>query len=298
MRTIPSTLQSHLEQTATTTCIIWKIVCRDGDVFGFADLDTDVEYDDGTGVITYRARAGYEQSQISASGDLGVDNAEATGLVATWDYPEAITETQIQAGKFDYAEHWVWLVNYLDLDTSDEPYVAKHLELMSGTVGKITISSGQLWNTELRSLSQQMKQDIVPLTSLTCRYRFGSPECGIDAEALWLDFEVTDVGLEDDRTFTIDLSPADHAYQPGLVNWVTGDNAGLSPEVEDNTGSVVTLAPAAKYPIQIGDTGRIRPDCRKRFIEDCIGIYDNGLEFGAEPNIPIGDEDALNRGDL
>lgn len=298
-RNIPITLQSHLEQAATTLCLLVKIVCLDGTTFGFTTSDRDRTYDDGLGPVTYTAATGFEMSDVAASADLGVDNAEATGLVSVFDLPVGISQQDVDAGRLDYAEQWVYLVNYEDLDTSDSPYAAKHAELFSGTVGRGKVSFGQLLNLELRSLSQQMKQNFVALTSITCRRDFGDALCGIDAEALFLDFEVTAVGAENDRAFTasgmaLDSPPvADHLFEPGLVRWTVGDNAGTSPEVEDNIGPVITLATPTRRPIQIGDQGQIRRDCKKRFLEDCIGEYANGDNFDGEPNIPVGEDEQL-----
>lgn len=304
MRSIPVTLQDHLEQSAQTLCLLLKIVCRDGDVFGFTSNDRARTYDDGVHLLEYQQRAGFEMSAVEATSELGVDNAEASQLIPVFDLPDDITELQINGGKLDYAEFWVWGVNYEDLDTSDSPYVAKHWEVMSGTLGQARMTDGQLVFNELRSLSQQMQQSIVPLTSLTCRTELGSPICGVDVTPLWRDFTVTDVGFESDRTFTIvgpeADSPAieDWRYTPGLVEWYTGDNAGMRPQVESVAVGVVTLSTATRYPVQNGDTGRIRPDCRKRYLEDCIGVYANGLEFDGEPHLPIGDEDTLSSGEL
>ncbi len=297
MRNASPELLAHLEGPDTTVCVLIKMVCADGDSFGFADHDRDVEYADGmdTFGLTYRKREGYEQAQVAAETGLGVDNSEASGRIAVWDYPDHITEEQINAGKLTGAEHWVYLVNYEDLSMG-------HIELHSGNVGQVKVTDGQVWNTELLALSARMKQDIVPLTSLTCRRVFGDSICGVDAEALFQDFEIASVGVEDDRVFTLVVyssgPPTDAEFEPGLVRWLTGDNAGTSPEVETNVGATVALATPTRYPMKVGDTGKIRPDCKKRFREDCIAIYDNGLNFDGEPDIPIGDEDDTNRGDL
>lgn len=284
-------MQAHLEQAATTVCVVIKIVCQDGDTFGFADHDKDVPYDDGSdtnGPVVYRAREGYEQSPVAATTGLGVDNAEATGRVAVWDYPDHITEEQINAGKLTGAEQWVYLVNY------EDPSMG-HVELHSGNVGQVKIIDGDIWNTELLALSARMKQDIVPLTSVTCRRVFGDSVCGIDAEALFEPFEVTDIDFgETDRIFEIDLAPASGFYDWGLVRWTSGANSGTSPEVEGNAGPVVVLATPTRYPVQVGDQGLIRIGCRKRFREDCIGVHDNGLNFDGEPDLPLADEDADN----
>lgn len=304
MRSIPITLQAHLEQAAQTTCLLLKYVCRDGDVYGYTDHDRAITYDDGLGEVAYQQRAGFEMSQLSATAEMGVDNAEAPALIPVFDLPDEISPEQIHGGKLDGAEFWIYLVNYEDLDTSGSPYVPKHSEMMCGTVGQVRMENDQLVVPELRSLSAQMGQTITPLTSLTCRLIFGSPECGVDADALWDTFTVTAVGAESDRTYTITgpelNSPAivDDRYQPGLTQFLTGDNAQRYFQVESNVGQVITQAEATRFPVQVGDTGRIRPDCRKRFLEDCIGIYANGLNFDGEPNLPINDEDLNNAGDL
>lgn len=299
MRNVPAALQAHLESSATTLCLLLKIVCRDGTTFGFTTNDKDRTYDDGQGAITYTAPTGFEMSEVSASSDLGVDNAEAGGLIPIFDFPETISEQDIDAGLLDYAEQWVYLVNYSDLDTSDSPYVAKHAELFSGTIGRGSVSFGQLLRLELLSLTNQMRQNFVQKTSVRCRNDFGDEFCSVDAEALWQDFEVTAVGAESDRTFTADglglSSPptADDFFKPGLVRWTYGRNAGTRPEVEGNVGAVITLATPTRYPVEVGDLGQIRPDCKKRFLEDCIGLYNNGLNFNGEPNLPLADDAQL-----
>ncbi len=58
-------------------------------------------------------------------------------------------------------------------------------------------------------------------------------------------------------------------------------------------GAVVTLSEPAIYPIQVGDTFRIRPDCAKRYQEDCINVWANGPNFKGEPLIPTGDATAI-----
>ena len=55
----------------------------------------------------------------------------------------------------------------------------------------------------------------------------------------------------------------------------------------------VTLGEPTPFPIQIGDTFRIRPDCRKRYAEDCIAVWNNGINFKGEPLIPVGDSASI-----
>lgn len=288
MRLIDSVLQEHIEGDSTTECQLLRIACTDGDVFAFSGLDADVLYDDGDGAQNYIARYGMEVSNFSSEAGLGVDNAEAS-MLFLFDVSGAVTAQQIEAGKFDYAEYVVYVVNYMDLTAG------RHVVLSSGTIGQVGSVDGQTFTPELRSLSQQTKQTIGDLTSITCRTKFGSAQCGIDAEALWETHTVTDVGEESDRSFTADtITAATGFFAPGLAQFLTGDNYGKYIEVEGNTGPDIALRFPTRKPIVIGDTFRIRPDCKKRFIEDCIGLYDNALNFRGEPNLPLGDEGQLN----
>lgn len=186
--------------------------------------------------MTYRAHTGFNGSAQIASADLSVDNAEAESLEATYTVP-GVTQAAIDAGLFDKAPFVMYRVNYRDLAMG-------HEVLASGTVGEQTLKVGGVAVLELRSLSQQLKQSVVELDSLTCRVKqFGSQPgderfpCGYDLTAEWVNFTVTAVGDEVTRSFDTDaISEADEYYAPGLVEWFTGDNAGQQVEIEAHSG--------------------------------------------------------------
>jgi uncharacterized phage protein (TIGR02218 family) len=213
LKTIPIALQSHLDGDATTLCQLTRIETKDGTVYGFTDLDMDVVYDDGDGSVTYSSENGFTPSRVQASADLAVDNAELAGLVMD----AGITEPQIRAGLFDYARVKVYRVNYMDLTQG-------HEVIASGTAGE-TIFSNNGWRTEFRSLTQQLKQPISKLYSLTCRVPFGSAKCG--KAFTWVSGTVTAVGANTKRQFTdTALTQADGYFDMGVVEWLTGNNAG------------------------------------------------------------------------
>lgn len=76
-RNVPAALAQHLKSAATTTCFLLQIVPRRADAFGITTLNRDVEYDDGTLALTYRAKRGYTASDTVTKSDLSVNNAEA-----------------------------------------------------------------------------------------------------------------------------------------------------------------------------------------------------------------------------
>lgn len=308
-RQIPIALQAHLDGDATTTCLLLRIASvRPGFApYGVTTLDRDVEYDDGDGVIVYSAAIGSQPTALQNRADLSVDNAESESLVPEFDVP--VSEEDIRAGVYDYAQFNLYLVNYKDLSMG-------HVLLRSGTIGRITIDGdGLSMVNELRGLSAELKQSICEKDSLTCRATFGSQSeqnshgdiverfpCGVDATALLHSGTVSAVGLENTLTFTVTpFTFAEDEFVPGMVFWVTGQNAGRSQEVETNSAAgVFTLAHPADFPIKIGDSLQYRVDCNKQArdtVKGCKADIRWGgewvLHFRGEPDIPIGDAGAM-----
>ena len=79
-------------------------------------------------------------------------------------------------------------------------------------------------------------------------------------------------------------------FEGGTVEWIDGDNQGTSMEVKsyDPEDSTVGLWLAAKFPIRVGDRFFAYPGCDKRR-DTCIIIFDNMLNFRAEPDMPMFD---------
>lgn len=281
MKSIPVALQSHLDGDATTLCLLTRIACKDGTVIGFADLDVDIAYDDGDGTVTYEAEnGGLAPQRLQASSDLTVDNTELQGWVSS----SGITEAQIRAGLFDYAQVRIYRVNYMDTSQG-------HEIVATGTAGE-TVFSANGWRTEFRSLVQQLRQPISKLYSLTCRAKFGDAQCG--KSFTWVSGTVTSVGTETDRMFDSGVSGADDLYNLGVVEWLTGDNAGGQMEVDDFGSGEFVLSLAMPYAIQVGDTFRVRKDCNKEWDDASNGCLfhwagDRALHFRGEPHIPVAD---------
>lgn len=291
-RTVDATLQTHLDGEGKTLCFLLKITAQDGSSFGVTSLDQDVAYDDGDGSITYSATIGLNQAAIRSTSDLGVDNTEAQMIIAdSGDF----SAQDIEAGVLDYADFIIYRINYKDLTSG------RHYKVLSGTTGAVRNMDGVAGLLELRSLSQDLKQTFVESYGLSCRAVHGSTTpanlaCNFDADALFQNLGVLSVSSETDRVFTADGTPAATGpngalgFEPSIVEWLTGDNAGLTSEVEDLTGDVISLRFPTGFAIVDTDTFKIRPDCAKRFIADCLDEYDNVLNFRGEPLIPLADE--------
>ncbi|MFN8993818.1 MAG: DUF2163 domain-containing protein, partial [Pseudomonadota bacterium] len=196
MRTIPIALQAHLDSDATTTGHLLRIepVRAGYSVVGLTDLDVDVAYDDGDGLVQYLAPVGFTASALVSTSDFTVDNAETQSLFPEYEVPQ-ISEADIRAGAYDYAGFKLYLVNYTDLSQG-------HVLLMTGTLGEMKTVDGVAFFGELRSLFQQFRQSIVERDSLTCRATFGSQSadspdaatapkierfpCGVVVNGLWV----------------------------------------------------------------------------------------------------------------
>lgn len=303
MKTIPISLQNHLDEDATTLWLLTRVETKDGTVFGFCEGDEDFVYDDGDGAVTYQAENGFTPSRLQGTADLSVDNAEIAGVVRD----NGITMAQIRAGLFDYAKLRIYRVNYLNPS-------AGHEIVDVGTAGE-TVFSDVGWRTEFRSLKEQLRQPLSDLYTLTCPARFGSQPIGTGPDSsgeqpfeerfpcgkefTWFNGTVTDVNSTTEFEAPA-LSQAHDFFTLGVVDWITGDNAGAQMEVElyarDSSVLVptVTLALPMPSPIQSGDTFRIRKDCSKVWDDTENGcMFHFGADwkdhFRGQPDIPVAD---------
>ena len=308
-RNIPIQLLQHLGGGATTMCAVVKITpVQPGYAeYGVTSHDLDVLYDDlVSGPLNYSAAIGTEPSSLVASSDMSVAGGESRQLMPVFDTPAS--EEDMVAGAYDFAKFVIYLVNYKDLTPG------RHILLQTGTLGRNTITdNGLSWTTELRGLTQALKQSITEKWSLSCRATFGSmpvgtgggvkeerSPCKFDASVLWEPGTVTGQGLDVSQSFTTTgLDPA-YGGAPGTVRWLTGRNAGRTDEVEsfDEDGAVQTigLTFGSMFPVEVGDTFEFRDDCPKTIV--ACKARDNFPNYRGEPSIPVSDNGALSAGSL
>ena len=107
MKELSTAMAAHVRGHVTTLATCWKITRRDGTVMGFTDHDTDITFES----VTYIAASGFTPSAVASSAALNVDDLDVEGMLSAG----AITETDLLAGVYDYAEIDVFQVNYADL---------------------------------------------------------------------------------------------------------------------------------------------------------------------------------------
>lgn len=306
-RVVSATMAQSYESDASTRCWIMRIdpVTPGFSSFGACGLDRGLTYDDGDDELFYSPIVGFQPSTLMSTADLSIDNAESNNLLPEFDFP--ISEADIIAGVYDFAEFTAYEVDYENLVPASGTILAH------GTLGRFRIVDyGLSFVEELRGLADQLKQSVCQKDSLGCRAIFGSQPkgtlgaevtelfpCGFDTSSLLDSFTVTSVGIESTITFDTGLTTTVDQYSPGMVKWTTGANAGRSQEVESNDAAGgITLAYPTAFPIQVGDTGTVRPDCNKQARDELKGCKahwgaDWILHFRGEPDIPIGDQGAL-----
>lgn len=296
-KTIPSVLLAHKAQPVTTLCRLLKIRCKDGTTFGFTSLDRDITYNDGIGpdspstATLYHSSNGFTPVRLSTAAGTSVDNTDLNGILADLD-TLGITEQQVRSGKLDYADAWVFEINYNDLTPGHHEMKAR------GNCGAVT-AQGEGFSAEFRSLMQRLKQSLGEVTSVSCRAKFGDTRCG--KAFTWIAATITAVsGTEPDRIFTCaSLGQATDFFVPGVVEVLSGDNEGATIEVETFTsGGIITLSLPTYFNFAVNDNIQIRQDCNKDWDDDEHGcLYhwttDRALHFRGEPKIPLGQEGAL-----
>lgn len=291
MKSIPIALQAEFDKPATTRCRLLKIVTVGGDTYSFTTTNRPVTYNDGAGSLVYQVMSGFDHSAVVSTGDTSVDNAEARILLLPG---TPFSEAQVIAGELDGASFSVYEIDYT------QPALG-HRVVAYGYLGKPKISKGGLSiAVELRSLVDLLRQTPWEKWQIRCRVKqFGSQvgeerfPCKYDLSSEWVNgVSVTSVGIESDRTFTASaLLQATDYFAPGMIEWVTGDNVGLSFEVEAFvSGGTITTTFGMPYPVQVGDTFNIRRDCTRSWSgHNSCETYNNRANYRGEPNIKPAD---------
>ncbi len=265
------TLADLASDTQTfNTC--WLITRTDATVFSWTDCDQPLV----VGGVTYSPTDGYTPSANQSKSDFSTDNLEVAGFL---DSP-AITEGDVAEGKWDYAQVRVFMVNRNNIANGT-------YEMRYGWLGQVKIVSPGQYTAEIRGLSQAIQNTIGDLMTPTCRYKLGSARCTVNLASFTVSGAVvTSVGSTQEFTAS-GLTQAAGYFSFGTLTWVTGNNAGVSMDIQGfGAGGVVLMQLPMINAIGIGDTFNIVAGCSKRFQNDCIGKFNNGINFGGFPYVP------------
>lgn len=272
MKTIPGPLLAHIQSETPSLCTLWRIARSDGTVLAFTDSDIDVVYNDGNGSLTYAARTGYLRSNVDNSNTLSVDNVDVEGFVDD----AALTDADIRNGKYLNAEVRVMLVN------RESPTMG-HVMVRRGRIGEIT-QRDDFYQAEMRGLTQYYTQRFVESLTPECRADLGDARCGVNTASFSQTVTVTAVPTAK-RSFNATTVQADGYYAFGLLEWLTGGNAGAKMEIKSQVGGLWTLFLPMAVPIAIGDTATVIAGCNHTAAQ-CKAKFSNLLNFRGEPFVP------------
>lgn len=272
MKQISPELETHLAGEVTTLATCWKLTRRDNALLGFTDHDQDIIFE----TVTYKAASGFTPSSIDSSASLSVDNLDVEGMLAD----ASITETDILAGKYDFAEIEIFQVNYQNL-----PQGA--LKLRRGWLGEVSLQK-QRFVAEIRGLTQRLSQTIGELFSPSCRATLGDGRCKVNLTSHTVTGSVTSVASSQEFADST-RTEASGLFGFGLLTFTSGANSGTSIEVKEYihnaSGGRFSLALPIPYVITPGDTYSVGKGCDKT-IGTCFGRFNNVINFRGEPSVP------------
>lgn len=265
MKAASAGLITHLAQETTTLATCWKITRRDTTVMGFTSHIESLTVS-GT---TYSADMGsYVPSTIRTSSDMAVDNLE---LQAVFD-SAYITEQDLRAGKYDFAQVEIFQVNYTDVSQGV-------LKLRRGWLGEVA-SHGHYFQAELRGLMQALQQTVGRVYGKRCDADLGDARCMVSLAGITLSGTVTSVASRQQFDGT-----AIPARRGGLLTWTSGANVGFRMEVQSLGVSTIALVLPMGYDIAAGDSYTVYPGCDK-LLSTCKATFNNVVNFRGHPYIP------------
>lgn len=277
MRDIPSALQARLDSGITTLAHCWKLARRDGVVQGFTDHDDDLLVDG----VTYRAGTGFTSSEAASRFDLSVDGTEIAGALSD----DALSESDLAAGRYDAASIESWLVDWSD--------VSLRVLVARSTLGEVK-REGQAFSAELRGLADRLSQQSGRLFTVRCSADLGDARCRFDLAVAGLQGEGAVASVESMSTIVaagLDAF-AEGLFSGGKLTWTSGANDGLSVEIKEHrvvSGHArLSLWQAMPEAIMGGDGFVITAGCDKRFAT-CRDRFANAANFRGFPHIPGND---------
>jgi uncharacterized phage protein (TIGR02218 family) len=268
MKKLSGKLQKHLSKEVITLATCWHLKLKDGKTMGFTAHDQDIKYNG----LTYHANSGFTPSAVASHATVDVDNLDVEGILNS-DY---ITESDIIAGKYDFAELEIFMLNYNNIQ-------AGKLHLKRGWLGEVSFSRNY-FVAEVRGLSQALTKNLGNLYSRYCRTSFGDHKCKVRLEQYTFQGKITKT-IDNTSFEDTGLTNPDNFFTHGLIRFLSGANKRLKMEVKSYQINKIQLILPTPYPLSVGDIFDITAGCDKSF-EACINKFNNALNFRGEPHIP------------
>jgi len=268
MRTASSNMTAHLAGEVTSLAICWQLTLVGGTVMGFTDHTSDLTISS----VLYKAATGFSPTSVETKDKFSVDNLDVAGILDA----ASITEVDIMAGKYDFAEILIFMVNVTDLTQG----IITHRR---GWLGEVSLKNGQ-FVAEVRGLAQKLQQNIVELFSPTCRAVFGDTRCKANLASYTVGGTVNTITSRQVFISTA-MTQAAGYFSGGEIQWLTGANAGRRMEIKQFGNTQFTLVLPMPNNVAVGDTFNAIAGCDKT-IGTCASRFNNAVNFRGEPYVP------------
>jgi uncharacterized phage protein (TIGR02218 family) len=261
-------MNAHLAGEVTSLAVCWQLTLTDNTVMGFTDHTSDLTISS----VLYKAATGFSPTSIETKDRFSVDNLDVAGILDS----AAITEVDIMAGKYDFAEILIFMVNVTDLSQG----IITHRR---GWLGEVSLQNGQ-FTAEVRGLAQKLQQNIVELYSPTCRAVLGDARCKVALAGFTATGAINTVTSR--QVFISNsMTQAAGYFSGGEVQWLTGANAGRRMEIKEFSNKQFTLVLPMPNNVAVGDTFNAIAGCDKTF-NTCFTKFSNAVNFRGEPYVP------------
>ena len=273
-RSVPSAILNDLEAGCATLARCWKVVRRDGQVFGFTEHDQDIVADG----VTFLASSALSASDVEQKLGLGISNFNAVGGFSSG----VIEEDDIKAGLWDEAQVTEY---YVDWNTPANFFIS-----FSGPTGEWSWSEN-VFETTLQGASTATEKTLGRSFQRLCDATFGDAHCGVDATSATYRGTATVTSVVNPRRFAVSGvgGYADKFFEFGKLVWQTGANAGEtnSVRIHRNVGGSVSVEiwekPSAT--VQAGDTAQLTAGCDRRGAT-CRAKFSNYVNFRGFETMP------------
>lgn len=271
-KSLPSSLQTHLDGGATTMAMCWKVVRQDGVVQGFTEHDADLT----VGGQTYLARSGFSATQVSQTLGLSVDNLNVEGALSS----DTINEDDLANGKYDSAELTLIWVNWAD--------TTQYTVLSRGYLGEVKRGE-TAFSAEFRSLATKLSQQTGRTYQRTCDAQLGDARCKVNLNLAA--YKATGaVTTASGRSLTVSgiSSFTSGWFTHGLITFTSGACSGMTFEVKLHADSTLVLWELPPSAVASSDSFTLTAGCKQDF-ETCKMKFNNQVNFQGFPFIPGND---------
>lgn len=255
----------------------WAVERRDGMVLGFTDHDVELRFEG----IVFRPDSGLSARVLVQAAGLSVDNTEAAGVLSD----DAITETDLMAGRWDDAEVRLWEVDWSRVET-------RRL-IFRGHLGEVS-RNGAAFHAELCGLSGSLNNPQGRVFHPRCSAVLGDGKCGMDLTRPGYFAEGTVLSQDGARLVLDGISGHEPRwFERGRLLMLTGEAEGLHGLIKTDLALAgarreVELWAAPGISPAPGDRLRLTAGCDKSGAT-CRTKFDNYLNFRGFPHLPTED---------